>query len=1172
MRRTLFPLALVLAFVFPTNSYSQVNLTQGLIAYYPFNGNANDESGNGLNGIPQNGVQLTTDKFGNANNAYYFDGVDDYIEVLDDPKLRFRDSFSICLLFNRDPTGNQTAELIEKRLWADGSASSFDFGLVNTAQIRTSVKTGDNCPDPLNGWVYPTVSNSTSTDQWYCVVTTFNQGLVNFYLDGVLIGSSTTTPKIDSCVGSSMRIGIHLSFDLLPFKGKIDEVRIYNRPLNQQEVNALCVLCNQPQGSLNGSTICAGETGTLTFNYTTGTGPYTVQYSDGTNTYTQNNVITGVPFPVSNNPSATTTYALTSLTDATGCTRTTDFVSAVTQIVVNSCTPASLCTGSLGDPVVNITFGSGNNPGQDLPTIVPGASTTLTYVSVTGDPANPTPLDGQYTISNNVPYNADWFSGASNHTPNDPNGYMAFYNASEQPGEFYKQTVNNLCGSTTYEFAAWVANVLDPSKVIGVNPDITFRIEQLDGTLLASFDTGPIAQNSTFTWQQFGFYFTLPSNISTVVLRMINNNPGGVANLGNDLAIDDITFRPCGPLITASFNAASIIDSISVCQGSNVKLYGTASSGYINPGYLWQYSADSGRTWTNIANSNMLQLIVSAPLTNAIKNFKYRMLSGENNNINSINCRIVSNLTVLNVIPGPQGKLAAANICSGKNAAIIFTSTSEPSPFSITWTDGTNDYSQTNLNNNSSFATAFTLTNTATFKLHSVTDANGCTNNLDSPFTITVNPPPKGYLTGDDICTGDNGILLFTSTAGSPLFNISYSANGNAYTQTGVDNNSTFTVPFQLNNSTNFTLTSITDANGCSAVLDTSASINVLALPQGGLTDATACTGDSAGITFTSSNGIGPFEVEISDGTNSTVYYDVMSGIPFNIAPVTQTTIITLISITDKDGDGCTRTSGFTSPTATITAKPSPEVEFDPLTAICIQQSSFLITQAKETTGAPGNGIFSGDGVDVNGNFNPSSAGIGTHEIIYSYNGSNGCSAIDSSSITVNPTPVVNAGTDIITCLGFTVQLNATGAAIYVWSPSVGLDNPAIKNPVANIDSTTTYIVLGTDSNGCYASDTVTISVGKNGIAAFVVPNAFTPNGDGVNDCFGIRRWGGVTVVEFDIFNRWGELVFTTKNPSDCWDGTFKGKLQPTGGYPYIIKAKTPCGDVTRKGIVILVR
>jgi hypothetical protein len=134
----------------------------------------------------------------------------------------------------------------------------------------------------------------------------------------------------------------------------------------------------------------------------------------------------------------------------------------------------SLCKGSLGDPVVNITFGNGDNPGGPLSTAVPGASTTLQYVSVTGNPAQPTPFDGQYTITNNVPFNGAWFSGAADHTTGNGNGYMAFYNSSENPGEFYSQTISNLCGATTYEFAAWIANALNPAMIVGVNPDSAF--------------------------------------------------------------------------------------------------------------------------------------------------------------------------------------------------------------------------------------------------------------------------------------------------------------------------------------------------------------------------------------------------------------------------------------------------------------------------------------------------------------------------------------------------------------------------------------------------------------------------------------------------------------------------------------------------------------------------
>jgi gliding motility-associated-like protein len=92
------------------------------------------------------------------------------------------------------------------------------------------------------------------------------------------------------------------------------------------------------------------------------------------------------------------------------------------------------------------------------------------------------------------------------------------------------------------------------------------------------------------------------------------------------------------------------------------------------------------------------------------------------------------------------------------------------------------------------------------------------------------------------------------------------------------------------------------------------------------------------------------------------------------------------------------------------------------------------------------------------------------------------------------------------------------------------------------------------------------------GKAAYTVANAFTPNGDGKNDCFGIQRWGGIQLLEFSVYNRWGQKVFFTKNTSECWNGTFKGIPQDTGGYIYIIRATTPCGYVNLKGTVFLIR
>ncbi|MBS1606955.1 MAG: gliding motility-associated C-terminal domain-containing protein, partial [Bacteroidetes bacterium] len=159
-----------------------------------------------------------------------------------------------------------------------------------------------------------------------------------------------------------------------------------------------------------------------------------------------------------------------------------------------------------------------------------------------------------------------------------------------------------------------------------------------------------------------------------------------------------------------------------------------------------------------------------------------------------------------------------------------------------------------------------------------------------------------------------------------------------------------------------------------------------------------------------------------------------------------------------------------------------------------------------------------------------------------------------------------------IDCNIHSAQLSASGGISYDWSPSAGLNSPFSPTPIASVDSTTTYIVKGLGSNGCYAFDSVTVIVKAAGANAFVVPNAFTPNGDGHNDCFGVTRWGAVRLEELAVFDRWGERVFATKNPSDCWDGSYRGRPLPTGSYVYIIKAWTFCGEVTRQGIVMLIR
>src|SRR5206468_3373738 len=135
------------------------------------------------------------------------------------------------------------------------------------------------------------------------------------------------------------------------------------------------------------------------------------------------------------------------------------------------------------------------------------------------------------------------------------------------------------------------------------------------------------------------------------------------------------------------------------------------------------------------------------------------------------------------------------------------------------------------------------------------------------------------------------------------------------------------------------------------------------------------------------------------------------------------------------------------------------------------------------------------------------------------------------------------------------------------------LNNSNISNPLAKPTSVTQYTVTGTDAAGCVNTDTITVYITHINKGNYLIPNAFTPNHDGVNDCFGIKFWGILMEVDFSIYNRWGERIFHTTKPGECWDGTYKRQLQKPDVYIYIIKAKTTCENyIFRKGIIALIK
>lgn len=170
--------------------------------------------------------------------------------------------------------------------------------------------------------------------------------------------------------------------------------------------------------------------------------------------------------------------------------------------------------------------------------------------------------------------------------------------------------------------------------------------------------------------------------------------------------------------------------------------------------------------------------------------------------------------------------------------------------------------------------------------------------------------------------------------------------------------------------------------------------------------------------------------------------------------------------------------------------------------------------------------------------------------------------------------PVIKAAKlNDIDCVFGSAQLTVTGANVYTWFPVTSLSNPNIFNPVATPASTQQYTVTGTDSiSNCTSEDTLTVFVKAPAGPKSFIPNSFTPNGDGKNDCFKVKDFGTVKTVEIIIYNRFGNLVFTTKNATDCWDGTYKGQPADVGNYVYYIKVLNNCGEEIKKGNLLLLR
>jgi len=233
----------------PAYECQLARVNENLVAHYPFNGNANDESGNNHHGKVFGGAHLAVDRYGNENSAYYFDGVNDYIAIPDDPHLDLPNVGTVCVWFSMyektdDPNNCILNKYRDDTAGEDGYSIGADQ-LIGYNDIRMLVKNTDNQIS-----VAP-LYNFTGLAEWKFACLVFSDNATEGFINGQSLGwgNPIKPPKGNS---RPVLIGAGHRYDSVIynfFLGIIDDIRIYNRVLSGKEIQAL--YCNNTGSDSN---------------------------------------------------------------------------------------------------------------------------------------------------------------------------------------------------------------------------------------------------------------------------------------------------------------------------------------------------------------------------------------------------------------------------------------------------------------------------------------------------------------------------------------------------------------------------------------------------------------------------------------------------------------------------------------------------------------------------------------------------------------------------------------------------------------------------------------------------------------------------------------------------------------------------------------------------------
>ena len=416
-----------------------------------------------------------------------------------------------------------------------------------------------------------------------------------------------------------------------------------------------------------------------------------------------------------------------------------------------------------------------------------------------------------------------------------------------------------------------------------------------------------------------------------------------------------------------------------------------------------------------------------------------------------------------------------------------------------------------------------------------VSDSNSCSI-IDTAVVVNTNAPSIATQNSTGLlCNGDStGVINTSVTGGTTPYVYAWSPiGGNASSASNLP-------------AGNYTLT-ITDSAGCTS----NQNFTIAAPPvlQLSVTVINTTCGNANGSALALANGgTGPINYQWNTGAiGDSTLSSLAAGIYFiNVTDVNGCSIIDSITInTSTPAAGLVSTSDVACNGAnTGSANIVPVAGIPP----------YSFTWSDGSSGAGVTGLQAGS-------------------YSVSITDSAGCSSAISFNIEQAAAVSLDAGPTLTVADSVPVQISSTDNAMqpsYAWTPAEGLSCSNCPNPLANPQTTTTYTLTLTDANGCSSTDTVRVIV-ENKCGNVFVPNAFSPDNDGNNEVLYV--YGNcITILEFMIFDRWGEKVFQTNDKTVGWDGKLKGVLMNENVFIYYLHATLKNGEeVTKKGNITLI-